>query len=66
MKNNYLEETTYFALFFTLYFNLLYNFSIVSIQCYINLVFDVVFGMKITNIANDQNKKLIFVDMTIN
>ena len=66
MKNNYLEKTTYLILFFTLYFNLFYNFSIVSIQCHINLVFDVTSGMKIANITNDQNKKLVFVDVTIN
>ena len=66
MKNNYLVKTTYLVLFFTLYFNLWYNFSIVSIQCHINLIFDVISRMKIANIANDQNKKLVFVDATIN
>ena len=56
---------------YTPYFNLIYNFSIVSIwsitfQYRANLVITIIFWMKIDGTSNGQNKKLAFVDVTIN
>ena len=50
---------------FALYFNLIHILSIVLIlsltfQCYVNLVFVVIFWIKITDIPNSRNKKLVF------
>ena len=32
----------------------------------VNLIFTVIFWMEIADVANDQNKKLVSVDVTIN
>ena len=58
-------------LFYILYFNLIHNISIVSIwlltfQYRINLAPTFILWMKIDNVFNGQNKKLAFVDVTIN
>ena len=58
------------SLFYTSYFNLVSNFSIVSIwsltfQYCVNLVFTIIFWMKIDDASNGQNKKLAFVDVKI-
>ena len=58
-------------LFYTLYFNLIPNISIVSIwsitfQYRVSLALAVIFWMKIDDVSNGQNKKLAFVDVTIN
>ena len=59
------------SLTFTLYFNLVPNISIVSIwsltfQYCVSLAPAVIFWMKIDDVSNGQNKKLAFVDGTIN
>ena len=59
------------SLFYTLYFNLIPNISIVSIwpltfQYHVNLALAFILWMKIDNVSNGQNKKLAFVDVTIN
>ena len=58
-------------LFYILYFNLIHNISIVSIwsltfQYCVNLTPAIIFWMKIDDVSNGQNKKLAFVDVTIN
>ena len=58
-------------LFYILYFNLIHNISIVSIwsltfQYRVSLASVIIFWMKIDDVSNDQNKKLAFVDVTIN
>ena len=59
------------SLSYTLYFNLISNLSIVSIwsltfQYCVNLVPAIIFWMKIDDMSNSQNKKVAFVDVTIN
>ena len=58
-------------LFYILYFNLIHNISIVSIwsltfQYRVSLAPAIIFWMKIDDVSNGQNKKLAFVDVTIN
>ena len=52
-------------LFFTLYFNLVHNLSILSIKSLtfeyqVNLVITIISWMKISDMTNDQNKKLAY------
>ena len=67
---NFLGKLRIWFIFYTPYFNLVYNLSIVPIwsltfQHCVNLVSTVNFWMKIDDTFNGQNKKLVFVDVTI-
>ena len=67
---NFLGKLRIWSIFYTPYFNLVHNLSIVPIwsltfQYCVNLVSTVNFWMKIDDAFNGQNKKLVFVDVTI-
>ena len=66
-----MDKLCFWSLTYIPYFNLIHNLSIVSIwsltfQCRVNLVPTVIFWMKIDDMSNGQNKKLAYVDVTIN
>ena len=59
------------SLSYTLYFNLIPNLSIMSVwsltfQYHVSLVSAVIFWMKIDDLSNCQNKKLVYANVTIN
>ena len=70
-KNKNKIKITFLSLSYILYFNLIHNISILSIwflifQYHVNIVIAIIFWMKINNVFNGQNNKLVFVDVRIN
>ena len=58
------------SLSFTLYLNLVFNLSIVSIwslnfQCHVNLAPSIISWTEITDMANSQNKKLVYCHIDV-